>query len=89
MSLDTADAIELAELLQFLADWLASDHDHLDASLQAFVGDAAYGIQQLRGDLNRFSFLLGGNDGEPLFEPGQQYPPACCASPPSLTATRS
>jgi hypothetical protein len=24
---------------------------------------------QLRSDLDRFTFLLGGNDGEPLFQP--------------------
>ena len=27
------DAAELAKLLQFLADWLARDHDRLGASL--------------------------------------------------------
>jgi hypothetical protein len=69
ISLDTADAGELAEMLGFLSDWLASDHDRLDASLQAFTGHPAYALQQLRGDLDRFTFLLGGNDGEPLFEP--------------------
>ena len=24
----------------------------------------------LRSDIDRFAFLLGGNDGEPLFQPG-------------------
>lgn len=42
----------------------------LDASLQAFTGHPAYGIHQLQDDLNRFVFLLGGNDGDPLFQPG-------------------
>jgi hypothetical protein len=65
--MDTGDAAELAELLQFLADWLAADHAHLDTSLARFVGNRAYGIQHLRTDLHRFAFLLGGNDGEPLF----------------------
>ena len=32
-----------------------------------FVGHPAYGISQLRQDLERFVFLLGGSDGEPLF----------------------
>jgi hypothetical protein len=27
----------------------------------------AYGLAQPRGDLERFVFLLGGSDGEPLF----------------------
>ena len=69
MHLDTSDAAELAEPLQFLNDWLASDHNHLDASLIRFVGNRAYHLDQLRTDLNRFTFLLGGNDGEPLFQP--------------------
>ena len=68
-TLDTGDAIELAELLQFLAGWLARDPGRLGASLEAFVGHPAYGTAQLRQDLNRFTFLLGGDDGESLFGP--------------------
>ena len=68
-NLDTGDATELAELLQFLSDWLATDHDHLDTSLTHFTGNPAYRLHQLRTDLHRFAFLLGGNDGEPLFNP--------------------
>jgi hypothetical protein len=70
MTLDTGDAIELAELLGFISHWLACDRS-LSTSLLAFVGHPSYGTQQLRNDLDRFAFLLGGNDGEPLFEPGQ------------------
>jgi hypothetical protein len=70
--LDSVDAVELAELLGFLADWLASDPSRLGASLLAFVGHPAYGTPQLRDDLHRFAFLLGGIDGEPLFGPSQQ-----------------
>jgi hypothetical protein len=36
------------------------------------VGNPAYGLDDLRHDLSRFIFLLGGNDGEPLFQPGQR-----------------
>ncbi len=62
------DAAELAELLQFLDDWLTSDHDHnLDASLTSFVGNRGYDLSQLRTDLGRFGFLLGANDGARLF----------------------
>jgi len=39
----------------------------LGASLEDFVGHPAYGITQLRGDLERFVFLLEGSDGESLF----------------------
>jgi hypothetical protein len=67
--LDTGDATELAELLQFLNDWLASDPTRLDASLTRFVGAHGYDLQTLRTDLDRFTFLLGGNDGEALFQP--------------------
>ena len=71
MSLDAGDAAELAELLQFLRDWLARDPRHLDASLAGFTGTRAYDTRQLRADLDRFTFLLGGSGGEALFQPGQ------------------
>ena len=68
--LDVVDAAELAELLQFLSQWLARDPARLGASLAQFVGHPAYGLDELRGDLERFVFLLGGSDGEPLFGHG-------------------
>ena len=74
ISLDTVDAAELAELLQFLSQWLSRDPDRLGASLEAFVGHPAYGTAQLRQDLDRFTFLLGGDDGESLFGPGTAEP---------------
>ncbi|HEY3691445.1 MAG TPA: hypothetical protein VGL46_14310 [Pseudonocardiaceae bacterium] len=62
------DAVESAELLQFLDDRLTSDHDHnLDASLTRFAGSRGYDLSQLRTDLGRFAFLLGANDGARLF----------------------
>jgi hypothetical protein len=69
VKLDAADAAELAEMLQFLDSWLARDPASLAASLEQFVGHPAYGLPQLRQDLERFVFLLGGNDGEQLFGP--------------------
>jgi len=69
MRLDAADAAELAEMLQFLSEWLARDPARLSASLEQFVGHPAYGTAQLRQDLDRFTFLLGGDDGESLFGP--------------------
>jgi hypothetical protein len=56
-------------MLQFLSDWLARDPPRLGASLDEFVGDPAYGLGDLRGDLDRFTFLLGGSGGESLFSP--------------------
>jgi len=67
--LDATDAAELAEMLQFLSGWLARDPARLGASLEEFVGHPAYGLAQLRDDLERFVFLPGGSDGEPLFGP--------------------
>jgi len=69
-TLDTSDAIELAELLQFLSGWLARDPGRLGASLADYVGHPAYNVGELRQDLDRFTFLLGGDDGESLFGPG-------------------
>jgi hypothetical protein len=68
--LDAVDVAELAELLQFLSQWLARDRGRLGASLEEFVGHPAYNIGELRQDLNRFTFLLGGDDGEALFGHG-------------------
>jgi hypothetical protein len=67
--LDAGDAAELAELLQFLAGWLARDPARLSASLEEFAGNPAYNVGQLRQDLDRFTFLLGADDGESLFGP--------------------
>jgi hypothetical protein len=70
--LDVSDAAELAEILQFLTGWLARDPGRLGASLASYVGNRAYGTAQLRQDLDRFAFLLGGDDGEALFGPAPQ-----------------
>ena len=66
---DKLDAAELAEMLQFLSQWLDRDPNRPGASLAEFVGNPAYCLDELRGDLERFVFLLGGSDGEQLFGP--------------------
>ena len=71
LRLDVVDAAELAEMLQFLSQWLARDPGRLGPSLEEFAGHPAYGLAQLRQDLDRFTFLLGGDDGESLFGPDQ------------------
>jgi hypothetical protein len=64
-SLDIGDAVEFAELLQFVDDGLGTDPGVFGASLGRFVGNPTYGLDDLLAhDLNRFIFLLGGNDGE-------------------------
>jgi hypothetical protein len=55
--------------VQLLSQWLARDPARLGDSLAQFVGHPAYGLAQLRGDLQRFIFLLGGSDGAALFGP--------------------
>lgn len=64
--LDIVDAAELAEMLEFLGDWLDSDRETLVASLTRFVGSPDYGPDSLREDFARFRFLLGFSDGEGL-----------------------
>ena len=54
-------------MLQFLSSWLVRDSGRLGASLAGYTGHPAYGTAQLRQDLDRFTFLLGGDDGESLF----------------------
>jgi hypothetical protein len=70
--IDTTDALELAELLQFIKDWLTVHQATLTPSFLAYIGHPAYDLDALRNDLDRFAFLLGGNDGESLL--GQDPP---------------
>jgi hypothetical protein len=72
MSLDPADVMELTQLLQFIAGWLSRDPARLAPSLLDYVGHPAYGPEHLRQDLDRFTFLLGGSDGEELFGHDEQ-----------------
>ena len=69
LRLDAADAAELTDMLQFLSQWLAHDPHRLGTSLEQFTGHPAYGPGELRSDLDRFVFLLGGSDGKQLFGP--------------------
>ncbi len=50
-------AVELAECLEFLCDWIDHDRDRLDASLWRFSG-GGYPIGELRDDLRRFAGRL-------------------------------
>jgi hypothetical protein len=52
-------ALELGEMLEFIADWLRADRRRLAASLARFVGSDAYRIDELAADLERFAFLFG------------------------------
>jgi hypothetical protein len=68
ITLDLADAAELAETLALLAGWLSGSHKQtLAGSFAAFIGHPAYNTGTLCADLHRFAFLLGASDGEELF----------------------
>jgi hypothetical protein len=68
ITLDPADAAELAETLTFLTQWLPGRQEHaLAESFAAFAGHPAYNTETLCADLRRLVFLLGASDGEELF----------------------
>jgi hypothetical protein len=68
INLELGEAVELAELLAFLADWLSgSQRQTLADSLTAFAGHPGYHVDQLAADIHRFVFLLGLSDGDQLF----------------------
>ena len=54
------DIVELAEMLEFLHDWIDYAPDALGEWLAQFTG-AGYTLDELRADLSRFVFLLGGS----------------------------
>ena len=56
------DAIELGEMLEFLHDWIDYAPDALEEWLTRYTG-AGYTLTELRADLARFAFLLGGDPG--------------------------
>jgi len=72
VTLHPADAAELAEILGFISQWLACDPGRLEAPLARFAGHPAYTTAHLRGDLDRFIFLLGESDGEDLSGGGDE-----------------
>jgi len=55
-------AVELCELLGFLGDWLDDASGVVADSLTGFCG-GGYRVEELRADLARLAFLVGG-DGE-------------------------
>jgi hypothetical protein len=68
ITLDHADAAEIAETLTLLTEWLSGSQKHtLAESFAAFIGHPAYNTGTLCADLHRFAFLLGASDGEVLF----------------------
>jgi hypothetical protein len=60
VTLRADDAVELAEMLEFLIAWLDATDQRLDLDLlRHTVG--GYHLDELLADLARFAFLLGGD----------------------------
>jgi hypothetical protein len=69
--LDTGEAAELGQLLDFLAQWLSRDDPRVAASYRDFVGHDSADVSELSERAARFAFLLGeDDDGQRLFGPG-------------------
>jgi hypothetical protein len=68
VTLAADDALELGEMLEFLGDWIEFNPDRLGHWLERFtVG--GYTLDELRADLARFAFVLGG-DGQSFIAGG-------------------
>lgn len=66
--LQAEDAVELAELCEFLADWIEHNHTRAGRALPPFVSwCSGYDAAELRADLRRFAFLLGGTNPRLVF----------------------
>jgi len=59
ITIDAADAIELAEALGWLRDWFTYDTDTLDQSMRRH-SFGLFSLDELDADLARFAHLLGG-----------------------------
>jgi hypothetical protein len=55
---DAADAVEIAEALQWLRDWFASDPTTLAVSMHRF-SLGLFTLDQLSADLDGFALTLG------------------------------
>jgi hypothetical protein len=57
VTLDAADAIEIAEALQWLRDWFASDPD-LARSMRRF-SFGLFTLEEISAELDQFTITLG------------------------------
>jgi hypothetical protein len=64
VTMKTDDAIELGELLDYVAGWIDTHHDELDRSHRLFA-HGPYPARELRDDLLRFASMLGVDYGGP------------------------
>lgn len=72
--LEMGDAMELEQMLDFVARWMKFDHDYLAPSLTRFLGIEVegQGPDSVATDCAKFRFLLGATDGEGIFLPDEQ-----------------
>lgn len=59
VTLDAADAIEIAEALSWLHDWFSYDHDTLAVSMRRH-SFGLFTLHEIDTELHRFIRLLGG-----------------------------
>ena len=69
LSLRDLDALELSELLEFLRGFFTVEACAIGSALERFAD--AYPLHELRADLARFAFLLGG-DPAPFMDGDQR-----------------
>ena len=71
--LGAEDAVELAELLEFMADWIEHNSHRADRALIPLVSwFSGYDAAGLRADLARFAFALGGSNPALVYGPDEQ-----------------
>lgn len=61
VKLHDLDVLEIAEMLEFIRDWIDYAFDDLDDHMYRFTA-GGYTLTDLRSDLSRFAFLLGSDD---------------------------
>lgn len=70
-------------MLQFLSQWLAQDPAHLGASLAQLTSHPAYDLDELRGDLERFTLPAARQQQRTTGRPITMIP-----GPPAVTSHR-
>ena len=53
------EAVELAEMLEFIAGWLGQASPAMEAHFSSYMAGGSYSLGELRADVVRFAFLCG------------------------------
>jgi len=70
VALPAEDAVELAEILEFLYDWTATHANTLAVEFFEFTA-GGFTLEELREALARFAFVLGGDSSRLFGDVGQ------------------